>query len=158
MKLSTKGRYGTRTLLDLALHWGEGLVPLKDIAQRQEIPLPYLEHLIAPLIAGGLIRSTRGPQGGVSLLKPPEEIKLSEVIQLLEGSIAPVECVDNPDAYPRSDLCVTRDIWDEVRKAIDGVLESTTLQNLVERQRQKWNLNRWQDHRRNNAPKKGDNL
>ncbi len=158
MKLSTKGRYGTRTLLDLALHWGEGLVPLKDIAQRQEIPLPYLEHLIAPLIAGGLIRSTRGPQGGVSLLKPPEEIKLSEVIQLLEGSIAPVKCVDNPDAYPRSDLCATRDIWDEVRKAIDGVLESTTLQDLVERQRQKWNLNRWQDHRKNNAPKEGDNL
>ena len=158
MKLSTKGRYGTRTLLDLALHWGEGLVPLKDIAQRQEIPLPYLEHLIAPLIAGGLIRSTRGPQGGVSLLKPPEEIKLSEVIQLLEGSIAPVECVDNPDAYPRSNLCATHDIWEEVKKAIDGVLESTTLQDLVERQRQKWNLNRWQDHRRNNAPKKGDNL
>jgi len=158
MKLSTKGRYGTRTLLDLALHWGEGLVPLKDIAQRQEIPLPYLEHLIAPLIAGGLIGSTRGPQGGVSLLKHPEEIKLSEVIQLLEGSIAPVECVNNPDAYPRSDLCATHDIWDEVRKAIDGVLESTTLQDLVERQRQKWNLDRWQDHRRNNAPKKGDNL
>jgi Rrf2 family cysteine metabolism transcriptional repressor len=148
MKLSTKGRYGTRALLDLALHWGEGLVPLKDIAQRQEISLPYLEHLIAPLIAGGLIRSTRGPQGGVSLLKPPEEIKLSEVIQLLEGSIAPVKCVDNPDTYPHSDLCVTRDIWDEVKKAIDGVLESTTLQDLVERQRQKWNLNRLKDHRK----------
>lgn len=158
MKLSTKGRYGTRALLDLALHWGEGLVPLKDIAHRQEISLPYLEHLIAPLIAGGLITSTRGPQGGVSLLKPPEEIKLSEVIQLLEGSIAPVECVDNPDAYPRSDLCATRDIWDEVRKAIDGVLESTTLHDLVERQRQKWNLNLWPDHRSNNTPKKDDNL
>ncbi len=155
MKLSTKARYGTRALLDLALHWGEGLVPLKDIAQRQEISLPYLEHLIAPLIAGGLIRSTRGPQGGVSLLKRPEEIKLSEVIQLVEGSIAPVKCVDNPKAYPRSDLCVTRDIWDDIRKAIDGVLQSTTLQDLVERQRQKWNLNRLKDHRKNNAPKKG---
>lgn len=155
MKLSTKARYGTRALLDLALHWGEGLVPLKDIAQRQEISLPYLEHLIAPLIAGGLIRSTRGPQGGVSLLKRPEEIKLSEVIQLLEGSIAPVKCVDNPEAYPRSDLCVTRDLWDEVRKAIDGVLQSTTLQDLVERQRQKWNSDRLKDHRKNSAPKKG---
>jgi Rrf2 family cysteine metabolism transcriptional repressor len=142
MKLSTKARYGTRALLDLALHRGKGLVLLKDIAQRQEISLPYLEHLIAPLIGGGLIRSTRGPQGGVSLLKPPEEIKLSEVIQLLEGSTAPVKCVDNPEAYPRSDLCVTRDIWDEVRKAIDGVLESTTLQDLVERQGQKRDLNR----------------
>jgi Rrf2 family protein len=140
MKLSTKARYGTRALLDLALHRGKGLVPLKDIAQRQEISLPYLEHIIAPLIGGGLIRSTRGPQGGVSLLKHPEEIKLSEVIQLLEGSTAPVKCVDNPEVYPRSDLCVTRDIWDEVRKAIDGVLESTTLQDLVERQRQKMEL------------------
>ena len=159
MKLSTKGRYGTRALLDLALHWGEGLVPLKDIAQRQEISLPYLEHLIAPLIAGGLIRSTRGPQGGVSLLKRPEEIKLNEVIQLLEGSIAPVKCVDNPEAYPCSDLCVTRDIWDEVGKAIDRVLESTTLQDLVERQRQKWNLNRLKDHRKTMHQRRdGDNL
>ncbi|MBA7503386.1 HTH-type transcriptional regulator CymR [subsurface metagenome] len=137
MKLSAKGRYGTRALLDLALHWGEGLVPLKDVARRQEIPLPYLEHLIAPLIAAGIIKSTRGPRGGVSLLKHPEEIKLSEVIQLLEGSIAPVECVDNPKSYPCSDLCVTRDIWGEVKKAIDGVLESTTLQDLVERQTRK---------------------
>jgi len=134
MRLSTKGRYGTRALLDLALHWGEGLVQLKDIARRQEIPLPYLEHLITPFVAAGIIKSTRGPQGGVSLLKHPQEIRLSEVIQLLEGSIAPVECVNNPKSYPRSNLCVTRDIWSEVKKAIDGVLESTTLQDLVERQ------------------------
>ena len=139
MKLSTKGRYGTRALLDLALHWGEGPVLLKDIARRQEISLPYLEHLIAPLIEGGIVKSIRGPRGGVSLLEHPQKIKLNEVIQLLEGSIAPVECVDNPEAYPRSDLCVTRDIWHEVKKAMDGVLESTTLQDLVERQGQKWN-------------------
>ena len=137
MRLSTKGRYGTRVLLDLALHPGEGLIPLKDIARRQEIPLPYLEHLIAPLITGGMIKSTRGPRGGVSLIKRPDKIKLSEVIQLLEGTIVPVNCLINPKAYPRSDHCATRDIWDEIRKAIDGVLESTTLQDLVERQKQK---------------------
>jgi len=145
MKLSTKGRYGTRVLLDLALHWGEGPVLLKDIARRQEISLPYLEHLIAPLIAGRIVKSARGPRGGVSLLKRPEEIRLSEVIQLLEGSIAPVECVNNPKAYPRAPLCVTHDVWDELRRAIDGVLESTTLQDLVERQKQKWNLKQLQD-------------
>ena len=148
MKLSTKGRYGTRALLDLALHWGEGPVLLKDIARRQEIPLFYLEHLITPLVAGGIVKSIRGPRGGVSLLKHPREIKLSEVIQLLEGSIAPVECVDNPKAYPRSAFCVTRDIWHEVKKAMDGVLESTTLQDLVERQRQKWNLKQLKDYER----------
>jgi Rrf2 family protein len=137
MKLSTKGRYGLRALLDLALHQGEGLVLLKDIAQRQEISLPYLEHLITPLLAGGIIRSTRGAQGGISLLKRPQEIKLSEVIQLLEGSLAPVECVNHPEICSRSDICVTRDIWIEMKSAMNEVLDSTTLQDLVERQRQK---------------------
>ena len=137
MRLSTKGRYGTRVLLDLALHPGEGLIPLKDIARRQEISLPYLEHLIAPLITGGMIKSTRGPRGGVSLIKRPDKIKLSEVIQLLEGSITPVECINNPESCPRSDLCVTRDIWSEMKKAMNGVLEATTLQDLVERQKRK---------------------
>ncbi len=137
MKLSTRGRYGTQALLELALHQGEGPVLLKDIAQRQQISLQYLEHLITPLIAGGIVRSTRGAKGGVWLAKPPTEIRLSEAIQLLEGSIAPVECLDDPKYCSRSDLCVTRDIWDELKKAMDGVLESTTLQDLVERQKRK---------------------
>ena len=137
MKLSTKGRYGTRALLDLALHQGEGPILLRDIAQRQQISLRYLEHLITPLIAGGLVRSTRGAGGGVLLARPPEEIRLSEVIQLLEGSIAPVECINNPGVCSRSELCVTRDIWGEMKKAMNGVLESTTLQDLVERQKRK---------------------
>ncbi len=136
-KLSTKGQYGTRALLDLALHPGREPVLLKDIAQRQQISLRYLEHLITPLIAAGIVMSTRGPRGGVSLAKPPEEIRLSEVIQLLEGSMAPVECVNNPRLCSRSASCVTRDVWSELKKAMDGVLESTTLQNLVERQKKK---------------------
>jgi len=139
MKLSTKGQYGTRALLDLALHEGEGPVQLRDIAQRQQISHMYLEHLIAPLVAAGIIRSTRGVRGGVWLAKPPQEIKLSEVIELLEGSIAPVECVNDPKYCPRSSACVTREVWGEVKKAINGVLESTTLRDLVERQkRMEW--------------------
>jgi len=134
MKLSTRARYGTRALLDLALHQREGQVLLKDVARRQQVSLQYLEHLITPLIAAGMVRSTRGPRGGVWLAKPPREIKLNEVIQLLEGSTALVDCVDNPEMCPRSDLCATRDIWDELKKAVNGVLESTTLQDLVERQ------------------------
>jgi Rrf2 family protein len=137
MKLSTRARYGTRALLDLAVHGSAEPVSLKDIAKRQQISLQYLEHLMTPLIAAGLVRSVRGPKGGVLLAKPPEKIMLSEIIQLLEGSIAPVDCVDNPKLCPRSGLCVTRDIWDEVKKAMEGVLETTTLQNMIERQQRK---------------------
>ena len=137
MKLSTRGRYGVRTLLDLALHQDEGLVLLKDIARRQEFSLAYLEHLIAPLIAAGLVKSTRGARGGVSLVKPPSEIKLGEVVQLLEGPIAPVDCVSHPESCHRSSFCVTRDIWVEMKEAMSRVLDSTTLQDLVDRQRQK---------------------
>ena len=137
MKLSTKGRYGSRALLDIALHHQEEPVPLKDIARRQQISLPYLEHLIAPLISGGMIRSVRGIGGGVSLAKPTDEIKLSEVIGLLEGSMALVNCVDDPSSCDRSEFCVTHDIWDEMKKAVDNVLNSTTLQDLMERQKGK---------------------
>ena len=137
MRLSTKGRYATRAMLDLAINQGESPILLKDIAQRQQISLSYLEHLVTPLIAGGLIRSTRGAKGGVSLAKPPGEINLSQVIQLLEGSFAPAECADNPNLCPRSELCVTRDVWTELKNAMTGVLESTTLQDLVERQKEK---------------------
>ena len=137
MKLSTRGRYGLRALLDLALHRGEGSVPLKDIAWRQEISLPYLDHLITPLVAAGLVKSTRGARGGVLLLKSPADIKLSEVVQFLEGPIAPVDCVINPALCHRSAFCVTRDIWVEMKEAMSQVLDSTTLQDLVERHRQK---------------------
>lgn len=137
MKLSTRAQYGARALLDLALHEGEGPILLRDIAQRQQISLAYLEHLITPLVSGGIVRSTRGAHGGVQLARLPQEIKLSEVVALLEGSMAPVECVDDPKFCSRSDGCVTRDIWDELNRAISSVLESTTLQNLVERQRRK---------------------
>ena len=137
MKLSTRARYGTTALLDLALHWGSGPVQLKDIARRQNISFHYLEHLMAPLVGAGIVRSTRGARGGMQLARQPQEIKLSEVIQLLEGSITPVECIDNPESCPRSDLCATRDVWNEMKKAMDGVLESTTLQDLVERHNKK---------------------
>ena len=137
MKLSTRTRYGTRALLDLALHWGKESVQLKDIALRQDISLHYLEHLIAPLVGAGIIRSTRGARGGVQLIRHPREIRLSEVVQLLEGSITPAECIGNPKSCPRSDLCVTRDVWAEMKKAMDAILESTTLQDLAERQKKK---------------------
>ncbi len=137
MKLSTRGRYGTKVLLDLALHHGNGPVSLKDISTRQHIPLHYLEHLIAPLVTAGVIRSSRGAKGGISLVKDPREIRLSEVVPLLEGSIAPAECVANPELCESSASCVTRDVWLEMEQVMNGVLESITLQTLVERQKTK---------------------
>ena len=138
MKLSTRARYGTRALLELALRQKEGLIQLKEIAKQQQISLSYLEQLISPLIAGGVIRSIKGPKGGIYLSKAPEDIKLSEVIRLLEGSMAPVECVNDPGVCERSSFCVTRDIWGELKMAMEEVLETTTLQGLVERHRKKW--------------------
>jgi Rrf2 family cysteine metabolism transcriptional repressor len=137
VKLTTKGRYGTRALLDIALNCQEGPVTLKEIARRQQIPLSYLEHLISPLVEGGVIRSARGVGGGVSLAKSPGEIRLSEVIELLENSMAPAECVDNPGVCQRSQYCATRDIWRELKAAMDGVLQSRTLEDLMERQKGK---------------------
>ena len=137
MKLSTRARYGTRALLELALHKGAGPVQLKEIAARQQIPLSYLEHLISPLIAGGVLRSIKGPRGGVYLARNPEQIMLGEVVRLLEGSVAPVDCVNDPAACERSEFCVTRDIWIELKRVMDGVLGSTTLQDMVERHRKK---------------------
>jgi Rrf2 family cysteine metabolism transcriptional repressor len=137
MKLTTKGRYGTRALLDIALHSQDGPVTLKEIARRQQIPLSYLEHLISPLVEGGVIRSTRGVGGGVALARSPGEIRLSEVIGLLENSTALADCVDNPQVCSRSEFCATRDIWRELKAAMDGVLNSTTLDDLMERQKVK---------------------
>ena len=137
MKLSTRTRYGTRALLDLAHHQGDKLVQLKDIARRQNISLHYLEHIIAPLVGAGIVRSTRGARGGLQLTRRPGEIKLSEVVQLLEGTITPVDCVIDPESCTRSDFCVTREVWGEMKKAIDNTLKAITLQDLVEREKRK---------------------
>jgi len=137
MKVSTRGRYGTRLMLDLALHQGNEPVLLRDISQRQDIPLAYLKHIVSPLIAGGLIRSSRGVKGGILLTRAPGQIKMDEVIRFLEGPIAAVECVDHPETCHRSGYCAARDIWTEIGEAIDGVLESITLQDLADRQKAK---------------------
>jgi len=138
MKLSTRARYGTRALVDLAIHARtEIIVTLKEIAERQDISLTYLEHLVGPLIDGGLVRSIRGSKGGVMLAKPIREITLKDIVGLLEGPPALVECLEYANSCPRSGSCVTQEVWDEVGKAMDKVLASKTLQDLVERQKSK---------------------
>ncbi len=138
MRLSTKSRYGTRAVLDIALQ-ERTVIPLKDIAKRQQLSLSYLEHLISPLIIGSILRSSRGREGGISLAKPPAEIKLSEIIQILEGQTVTVDCVKNSFVCERSEFCVTRDLWIEVNEAIDLVLQSTTIADLVEKHKIKQN-------------------
>ena len=134
MRFSTKTRYGTRAMVELATHYGKGLIPLKNIAGKQEIPFPYLKHIISPLSNAGLIRSERGNQGGIALTKKPDEIKLNLIIRVLEGSMAPVGCVDDRTYCQRYDKCNTRWIWSDVCHAIDNALAAITLQDLVDRQ------------------------
>lgn len=137
MKLSTKGRYGTRAMLDVALHADDGLVHLKDVARRQEISKKYLEHLVARLEADGLLRTVRGAGGGVALARPASEVTVLDILCTLEGSLAPVECVDRPEVCSRSVNCGARDLWTELGGAMTGFLGSVTLEDLCERQRKK---------------------
>jgi Rrf2 family protein len=137
MRLSTKGRYGTRAMLDVALHTDEGLVHLKHVAERQEISKKYLEHLVARLEADGLLRTVRGAGGGVALARPPSEVTILDILHTLEGSLAPVECADRPEVCSRSVNCGARDLWTELGGVMTGFLRAVTLEDLCERQRKK---------------------
>jgi Rrf2 family cysteine metabolism transcriptional repressor len=132
MKLSTKGRYALRAMLELAVQYGNGTTLVRDISRRQDISDLYLEQLFNRLKTAELVRSSRGPRGGFTLNRPPEEIRLIDIIRVMEGSTAPVECVDNASVCPRSTSCPTRSVWAELKRATDQVLESTTLKDLME--------------------------
>jgi len=137
MKLSTKGRYGVRFMLDLASHYGEGPIFLKDIAERQRISEKYLWHLVSPLKTAGLINTVRGAKGGFYLSKSPGSINLMEIIKILEGPICFVDCVDDPAFCDRSQGCISRDVWGEVSRKVVEIFMGITLENMVERQRGK---------------------
>lgn len=137
MRISTRGQYGARALVDLAQHYGQGAIQLKDIAKRQCFSVRYLQHLLTPLIKAGIVKSLRGAHGGVTLGRPPEQINLREVIELLEGSIAPVECVDDPALCDRTAGCVTREVWTDLKKAMTDILGARSLKDLADRQREK---------------------
>ena len=137
MKLSTRGRYGVRLMIELALHHGAGPVLLKEIAERQGISEKYLWHLINPLKTTGLVNSIRGAHGGYVLGKAPEAITLKEILQVLEGSLCLVDCVDNPSLCERSSSCVSRDVWGEASKNLRQTMADTTLAAMAERQKEK---------------------
>jgi len=136
MKISTKGDYGIRALIELAHHFGDSKpTQSSEIAARQKIPESYLEQLLTVLRRAGFIRSVRGPQGGHALIHEPSELRVSEVIETLEGSIMPTECLDETSACARNGGCAQSDMWHAVRDAILNVLDRTTIADLAERDR-----------------------
>ena len=130
MKLSTRTRYGVRALLELTNNVGLGPLQLKVIGERQNISVKYLEQLMVVLKSAGLVRSVRGAKGGYILAKPPEDVALSEVFNVLEGPVTTAECVTNENYCGRVSDCVIRGVWQRVENAINQVLGSTTLKQL----------------------------
>lgn len=135
MRVSTKGDYGVRALIELAHHYGEGPTQSSEIAARQQIPEPYLDQLLTSLRRAGFIRSIRGPQGGHQLAREPGMIRLSDVIAALEGSIAPIACLEGDASCPKTNGCTQREVWEEVQKATLAILDATSIGSLAERER-----------------------
>ncbi|MEG0296127.1 MAG: Rrf2 family transcriptional regulator [Clostridium sp.] len=131
MKLSTKGRYGVKAMVELAINHGQDPLSIKTISQRQNISEYYLEQLFSPLRKAGLIKSIRGAQGGYILNKAPREIKISDIMFVLEGPIEIAECIDGTECN-NIDCCATRLLWTKIKNSIDDVMESITLQDIVD--------------------------
>ncbi len=133
MRVSTKGRYGLRTLVDIALHQGKGVVTLNDIAQRQDISVKYLWQVINPLKTAGLLSVTRGARGGYALARRPEDINMLDVVSTLEGPLALVECLTDEEGCDRIDTCVARSVWCEVNRTVETTLKKITLAEVLRR-------------------------
>jgi Rrf2 family cysteine metabolism transcriptional repressor len=135
MKLSTRGEYASRAILDLVLHQGDGLVKIREIADRQEIPLKYLENILLTLQRAGILRSKRGAKGGYYLARPAELITVGDVIRAMDGPLAPIHCV-SVSAYEhctREAICGLRWVWQDVRNAIADILDNTTFADVARR-------------------------
>lgn len=132
MQISTKGRYALRLMLDLAVHNTGELVKIKDIAARQDISEKYLEQIISVLNKAGYVKSVRGPQGGYSLQRRPQEYTVGMILRLTEGCLSPVDCVA-PDGSgcEKGDACVTRILWKKIDDAINEVVDNITLEDLL---------------------------
>ncbi len=132
MRISTKGDYGVRALIELAHHYGEGPIQSAEIAARQRIPEPYLDQLLTTLRKAGFIRSVRGPQGGHALLLRPEEVRLSDVIRALEGSLSPVSHLHDEGYQCRA----AHEVWHDVEEATQQILDGVTIGALAARERE----------------------
>jgi len=134
IKLSTKGRYGTRLMLNLAFHYNNGnhSVILKNISDDEEISIRYLEQIIIPLKIARLVKSIRGAGGGYTLARSPSEIKLSEILHALEGSCCLVDCVEDNDYCDRIPICAAHEIWKEATSMLKKYFDSLNLQDLID--------------------------
>ncbi|MBQ9330890.1 MAG: Rrf2 family transcriptional regulator [Oscillibacter sp.] len=138
MKISTKGRYALRLMMDVAEHDGEGYVSLKDAAERQGISLKYLEQIAGVLSKAGLLHSGRGAQGGYRLAKPPESYSVGSILRLTEGNLAPVACLEGPENLcQRCGECPTLDFWTGLYAVVNDYIDRYTLADLLEEQRRK---------------------
>lgn len=132
MKISTKGRYALRLLIDLSLNQGDGFVALKDVAQRQNISKKYLEQIVPSLTAGGVLKTSRGFQGGYRLQKASKDITVSEILKLTEGGLSPVACLKGEtNECPRCDECLTLPVWRGLDNAINDYLSGVTLEDII---------------------------
>ena len=135
MKISTKGRYALRLMLDLAINNTGEYITIKSISKRQDISDKYLEQIITQLSKAGFVKSTRGAQGGYRLAKAPEEYTVGSILRLIEGSLSPVACLDDDEnACIRSGQCATLDVWMKLNDAINNVVDNITLADLVDKQ------------------------
>lgn len=138
MKISTKGRYALRLMIDIAIHSVAEPVRIKDIAKRQDVSEKYLEQIIAVLNKAGYVKSIRGPKGGYLLTKQPADYTAGMILRLTEGSLAPVSCLEfEENDCPRQDQCATLELWKRLDQAIKDVVDSVTLEDLVEWQKGK---------------------
>jgi len=124
-------------MLELACHYGEGPIELREIAKREDISLKYLEQVIVPLRTAGLVKSARGSKGGYSLAKHPSKIYLKDLVETLDGPLNLIECLKDPKVCQKVPSCITRDIWQEVSEAIDGIFHSVSLEDMVHRKKEK---------------------
>lgn len=142
MKISTKGRYALRLMLDLALNEKEEPIRVKEIAVRQEISDKYLEQIISVLTKAGYVKSLRGPQGGYRLVKTPGEYTVGSILRLTEGNLSPVACLDDEvNMCERKEDCMTLPLWEKLDEAIRGVIDHVTLQDLID-----WHYNKNSDN------------
>lgn len=136
MKISTRGRYGVKALSELARRYGEGPISLKEIAETQDLSRGYLEQLLSSLREANLVESVRGAQGGYKLVNPPEEVSVGDILRVLEGPLAPVDCASpnrpDSDVCEKIDDCSTHDIWVKVRLSVEEVVDSISLSDLLE--------------------------
>lgn len=140
MRLSTRGRYGLKAMYQLAIYYGEGPISLKIVAKEQNLSENYLEQLVSVLRKDGLLNSVRGAQGGYMLAKAPIEITVGDILRILEGDIAPADCVTN-EAYEckNEENCITKTVWIKIKNSIDNVIDSITLQDMLDEKQENKN-------------------